>query len=258
MKHFSKIFILILLVVTSCKTTKNTTDINNIDELSTNKIINNHYTNNFHHQTVSANLKVKYNDSKNVVTVTIKLRLEKDKTIWMSATKLGIPLAKMKITPNRVAYYEKLQGTYFDGNFSLLSKWLGTELDYEKVQNILLGQAVLNLKKGKYNSKIDDNLYLLSPKKDNELFSILFFMNPDNFKVNKQEILHPEKQQSLSVSYSNYTKIKGEQFPENISIRALDKKNSTTINIEYKLVEFNNELTFPFEIPNGYKEISLE
>ena len=246
------------MVVTSCKTAKNITDINNIDELSTNKIINNHYTNNFHQQTISANLKAKYTGKKTAATVNIKLRIEKDKTIWMSATKFGFPLAKVKITPNRVIYYEKLQGTYFDGDFSLLSKWLGIELDYDKVQNILLGQAVLNLKKGKYNSRIDNNLYELSPKKDNELFGILFFMNPDNFKVNKQEIRHPEKQQLLSVSYPNYAKIEGEQFPKNINIRAIDNKNLTTINIEYNSVEFNNELTFPFEIPNGYKEISLE
>ncbi len=258
MKHFIKILILLLFVVTSCKTAKNTTGTNNVAILSTNRIISNHYTNNFHQQTVSANLKAKFNDHKTSATVSIKLRLEKDKTIWMSATKLGFPIAKVKITPNRVVYYEKLQRTYFDGDFSLLSKWLGTELDYEKVQNILLGQAVLNLKKGKYNSKIDNNLYELSPKKDNELFGILFFMNPDNFKLNKQEISHPEKQQLLSVSYPNYSLIKGEQFPEEIDITATDNKNLTTINIEYRSVEFNNELTFPFSIPSGYKEIILK
>jgi hypothetical protein len=76
-------------------------------------------------------------------------------------------------------YYEKLQRTYFDGDFSLLSKWLGAELDYEKVQNILLGQAVLNLKKGKYNSEIANNLYQLKPKKDVDLFGILFINHPD-------------------------------------------------------------------------------
>lgn len=258
MKHFSKILIVIILVFTSCKSSKKSIDVNSINNISTKKIINNHYTNNFHQQTVYAKLNAKYRDKKTSATVSIKLRLEKDKTIWMSATKLGIPLAKVKITPNRVVYYEKLQRTYFDGDFSLLSKWLGTELDYEKVQNILLGQAVLNLKKGKYNSVISKNSYQLSPKKDNELFGILFFMNPDNFKLDKQEIRHPEKQQLLSVSYPNYNKIKGEQFPKNIYIRASDNKNLTTIDIEYRSVEFNRELTFPFSIPKGYKEISLK
>ncbi|MBT8317935.1 MAG: DUF4292 domain-containing protein [Lutibacter sp.] len=258
MKYFTKILIVILLIVTSCKSNKDLVNSTKINNISTKKIISNHYNNNFHQQTIYAKLNAKYRDKKTSASVSIKLRLEKDKTIWMSATKLGIPLAKVKITPNRVVYYEKLQRTYFDGDFSLLSKWLGAELDYEKVQNILLGQAVLNLKKGKYNSVIDKNSYQLSPKKDNELFGILFFLNPENFKLDKQEIRHPEKQQLLSVSYPNYNKIKGEQFPKNIYIRASDDKNLTTIDIEYRSVEFNRELTFPFSIPKGYKEISLK
>ncbi|WP_456377074.1 DUF4292 domain-containing protein [Lutibacter sp.] len=258
MKHFSKILITILVIVTSCKTTKTSTDTRGITNISTKKIINNHYTNNFHQQTINARLSAKYSDKKTSVTVSIKLRIEKDNTIWMSASKFGFPLAKVKITPNRVVYYEKIKRTYFDGDFSLLSKWLGTELDYEKVQNILLGQAVLNLKKGKYNSVIDNNLYKLSPKKEDKIFGILFFMNPDNFKLNKQEIRNTKKQQLLSVSYPNYTKIEGEQFPKKINIRATDTKNLTTINIEYRSVEFNKELTFPFSIPSGYKEISIK
>ena len=229
-----------------------------IEDISTKKIISNHYNNNFNQKTVNANLNAKYSDNKMSTSVNIKLRIDMDKTIWMSATKLGFPLAKVKITPNRVSYYEKLKGTYYDGDFALLSKWLGTELDYGKVQNILLGQAVLNLKKEKYDSKIDNRLYQLSPIKENELFGILFFMNPDNFKLNRQEITNTEKQQMLSVSYANYKDIKGEQFPENINIRATDRNNLTTINIEYKSVEFNEELTFPFEIPSGYKEITLK
>lgn len=258
MKLFSKIVLLILLIFTSCKSNKNVVDANNVNAISTKKIISNHYNSDFSHKTINAKINAKYRDNKTSVSFSIKLRLEKDKTIWMSATKLGFPVAKVKITPSRVTYYEKLQRTYFDGDFSLLSKWLGTELDYEKVQNILLGQAVLNLRKGKYDSRIDNNLYEIKPKKDNDLFGILFFMNPENFKLNKQEIRNQEKEQLLTVSYPNYQVIKGDQFPENIHIRAIDHKKLTTINMEYRTVEFNEKLTFPFSIPSGYKEISLK
>ena len=186
------------------------------------------------------------------------MRIEKDKTIWMSATKLNIPIAKLIITPTNVSYYEKIDNTFFDGDFSLLSKWLGIELDFEQVQNMLLGQAVFDLRNGKYDSKITNNTYQLTPKKEHDLFGILFFMNPDNFKLNRQEIRNSSKNQSLSVSYPRYKSIKGEQFPENIDIKAIENKNLTTINIEYRSVEFNEKLTFPFSIPSGYKEISLK
>jgi hypothetical protein len=256
--RYLKYIIVLFLVFTSCKTNRNVVEINAIESISTKKIINNHYNSTFNQKTIDAKINAKYSDKNTSASITVKLRIEKDKTIWMSATKLGFPIAKVLITPTRVSYYEKLQGTYFDGDFSLLSKFLGTELDYNKVQNILLGQAILNLKKGDYNSKIDNMLYELYPKQDNEFYGILFFMNPGNFKLNRQEIRNEVKKQLLSVSYSNYKKIKGEQFPENIDIRAIDNTNITTINLEYNSIAFNEKLTFPFSIPNGYKEISLK
>ncbi|SDX64047.1 protein of unknown function [Lutibacter oricola] len=257
MKIFYKTVLLFLLVFTSCKTHKSVTN-STVNSISTKKIISNHYNTAFKQETIYAKMNARFKDKKRSVSVSVRLRLEKDKTIWLSASKIGIPLAKVKITPTNVSYYEKLNRTYFDGDFSLLSKWLGTELDYEKVQNILLGQAVLNLKKGKYNSKIVENDYEIKPKRENELFNILFFLNPDNFKINKQAISNDEKKQVLTVSYPKYKNIGGEQFPENINIEAVDDADLTTINIEYKSVEFNKELTFPFTIPSGYKEISLK
>jgi hypothetical protein len=50
-------------------------------------------------------------------------------------------MAKASITPTSVSYYEKIKGTYFEGDFSALSQWLGTDLDFNKIQNMLLGEA---------------------------------------------------------------------------------------------------------------------
>ena len=257
MKYKKYIILLLVVALSACKTQKNVSDAG-INTIATKKIISNHYSNSFNQKTISAKINAKYKGKKASASVSVRLRLEKDKTIWLSASKFGIPLAKVKITPTRVSYYEKLSKTYFDGDFTLLSNWLGTELDYEKVQNILLGQAVMNLRKGKYISSIENNLYEVKPKRANDLFGILFFLNPENFKLSRQEIKNPKEKQLLTVSYPVYNSIEGEQFPKKIDIRAIDNKDLTTINIEYKTVEFNKKLTFPFSIPNGYKEITLK
>ncbi|MFD1292980.1 DUF4292 domain-containing protein [Lutibacter holmesii] len=258
MKYSFKIIMLLFLIFTSCKSKKNIAGANAVTSVSTKKIIHNHYENVFDQETIDARLNAKYKDKSKSVSINIKMRLEKDKTIWMSATKFGIPVAKVLITPTKVSYYEKLSNTYFDGDFSLLSKWLGTELDYEKIQNLLLGQALFNLKEGRYSSAILNETYQLTPKKKNELFAILFFLNSKNFKLDKQEIRHPEKAQTLLVSYPNYQEINGQQIPKNVDITATDNKKTTNINIEYRSVEFNKQLTFPFSIPSGYTEITLK
>lgn len=258
MRYSLKIILLIFLVITSCKTKKNVTEITTIEVVSPKELINDYYSRTFKKETISANLNANYEDSKSTVSFDIKLRIEKNKAIWMSATKLGFPVAKMLITPTSVRYYEKLDKTYFDGDFSLLSSWLGSELDFQKVQNLLIGQSVLNLKDGKYDVRIVNNSYELKPKQNNELFGILFLMNPVNFKLDGQEIRNLKKEQLLSISYPNYNEIEGEQFPKKIDIKVIEKAKLTSINIEYKSVEFNNNLTFPFEIPTGYKKISLK
>ena len=258
MKYKLLLMILVFLVITSCKSKKNIIENHTIEVVSAKKLINKHYEPRFNKKTVNAKINTKYKDKNTSVSISIKMRLEKDKTIWISATKLNIPIAKLLITPTSVQYYEKLSKTYFDGDFSLLSKWLGTELDFEKVQNLLLGQAVLNLKKGKYEVQIIDKSYQLKPKQNNNLYGILFFMNPENYKLDKQEIRNPKKEQLLAISYPKYSEIEGKLFPKNIDIEVIDNKKLTTINMEYKSVEFNKKLTFPFKIPSGYKKISLK
>jgi len=255
-KKIVYIFVLGLLI-TSCKTKKTVAN-SSIKSMSTKKIIKNHYSNSFDKKTVKARLKAKYKDKKNSQSVTVKLRLEKDKVIWMSGTILGIPLAKVMITPTRVSYYEKINKTYFDGDFSLLSKFLGTEVDFEKVQNLLLGQTILNLKNKRYIAEVDGNSYLVVPKKQETLFDILFWLSPTTFKVNKQEVRQPIKQKRFTVYYPEYQHISNEIFPKKIKISTVEKNNRTLLDLEYRSVEFDKKLSFPFNIPSGYKEIKLK
>jgi hypothetical protein len=255
-KHLKYILILSLFM-SSCKTKKVTTN-TAVKAMSTKKIINNHYSNSFSKNTINARLKAKYKDKKNSQTITVKLRMEKDKAIWMSGTILGIPLAKVLITPERVSYYEKINKTYFDGDFSLLSKFLGTEVDFEKVQNLLIGQTILNLKDKRYSTSVDETTYILEPKKQDKLFDILFWLNPTTFKTYRQEVNQPIEQKRLVVTYTEYQNVSNEVFPKKMNIVAIEKGNKTQLDLEYISLEFNKKVSFPFKIPSGYKEITLK
>jgi len=256
LKHLVYIFI-ISLVVTSCKSSKMVSNTSRAD-MSAKNVIKNHYNNAFDKETINARLKIKYVGKSNFPGVTASLRIKKDETIWISLNKFGFPVGKALITPTKVSYYEKINRTYFDGDFTLLSNWLGTELDFDKVQNLLLGQAILNLKDEKFSIDLYQNKYQLTPKKGYDLFSILFLINPDNFKIDRQKILQKEDNKSLTINYSNYTKFDDEIFPKGIHIAASDTKNTSTIDINYRSVAFNNQVNFPFKIPSNYKQIVLK
>ncbi|HHC80479.1 MAG TPA: DUF4292 domain-containing protein [Flavobacteriia bacterium] len=249
--------VVIMTMVVSCKSS-NVTGTNTNVGMSAKKVIKNHYKNAFDKETVNAKLKVKYIGKTKLPGVTASLRIKKDEIIWISLSKFGFPVGKILITPTRVSYYEKINKTYFDGDFSLLSQWLGTELDFEKVQNLLLGQAILDLKSEKFLVDLYQNKYQLTQKNEAELFSILFLINPDNFKINSEEIHQREENKKLTINYNTYTKVDDEIFPKGIYIAASDAKNTSTIDINYRSVEFNNPVSFPFKIPKNYKQIRLK
>lgn len=243
-----------LLTLGACKSTRTVTGGEVDSKLSVKNIISNHYTNQPNFKTLSGKVKIDYSDGEESQGVNVSFRMEKDKVIWMSAP-LG--MVKAHITPKQVSFYNKLQNEYFEGDFSYLSQLLGTELDFDKVQNLLLGNAVLDLRKEKFTSDVYEGNYQLKPKNARELFKILFQLEPKHFKIATQEISQPEKSRQLKAKYT-YQDISGNVLPDEIKIVAEEEGDFTTIDLSFRGLELNKPISFPYKIPKGYDKITLK
>jgi len=256
---FCRIILVALVMVSSCTSSKTAFGSAAIvKKMSAKKVSKNHIAVLLDKETVEAKLKVTYRDSKKGKRISVKLRIEKDKIIWLNATYGGLLIARAKITPTKTSYYEKLSKTYFEGDFTVMRKFLGTEVNFSQLQNLLLGQAIFDLKQQKYKSAIDENAYLLLPKKQQELFNVFFWINPDHFKIDKQELISRKKNQLLQVRYKKYALIDGERFPKRIEIRAKENRKMTHVIIEYRSVVFDKKFRTPYRVPRGYKRIVLK
>jgi hypothetical protein len=96
------------------------------------KIIGNHYNNKSNFSTLYIRANAKYADDKQTQNVTAEIKIKKDEQILVSIRFL-YNYGKSIDNSNSVSYYEK-KGTYFEGDFSALSQWLGTDLDYSKIK----------------------------------------------------------------------------------------------------------------------------
>jgi hypothetical protein len=260
MRIYKIIFITFLVFTASCKSSKKYTDANYIKPLSSKKIIKKHISADFSKKTVDAKFKTKFNDGKINQTISVNLKMIKDEVIYLKGTRF-ITVFKAKITPNSVEYYSPFAKNYFKGDFTMLEKILGTDINFQQLQNLFLGQSIDNLKEKKYEASVNNNnnnnTYLLTPRTQTQLFDFFLFVNKDHFKLNKQSLVQPDKKQRLDISYNSYTFIEDEYFPETINIEAKKEKKSTKINFSLKSVVFDSEFTIPFSIPKNYKEIAL-
>ena len=247
----------IAILLTSCGGTKTVANKVKAEDIATSKLVKQYYEKAPSFNTLVAKLRVKYKDRKNSQSVTVSLRMEKDKTIWMSASVLGISLAKALVTPDRVSYYEKINGTYFDGDFSLLGTYFGVDMNFEQLQRLLIGETVYDLREGKYILTQVDNLYKITPKKQLDILNLSFFIEPENFHLKQQKVSQPQDNLSLNVDYLTYQDVAGMTFPQNLFIEVNDTGEQTTIDIDFKTIDVNSPIRFPFKIPNGYKEIEF-
>jgi outer membrane biogenesis lipoprotein LolB len=258
MRHMKKFIYSIVLafLFLGCKSTKTLQSSQALDsKMSVKQIVKKHNKSHSEFNTLQGRLKVEYTQGDRSETHTLTLRMEYDKTIWVNAF---LNMVRIKITPEHVRFYNKLDNTYFDGDYDLISEFLGTNLQFENLQNLLLGEAIFNLKSKEFKKQSHPNSYELTPKRSNALFDLLYLINPTYFKLDAQQVSQTLEQNVLKIRYQSYQEVGGWVLPENMVITATNTNEQTTLNLNIKSVSLDQPLRFPFNIPKGFKAIELK
>ena len=253
MKSILSAFLIVFLV--GCKSKQAVAIAAANDNTEVAKVIKGHYQNQHNFTTLNIRANAKYEDTKQSHSMNADIRIKKDEIIWINIKFLGIPMAKAMITPTKVSYYEKINNTYFDGDFSLLSNWLGTDLDFNKVQNLFLGKAIDDLTKDQWISVVVEKMFKLSLPSNSDV-SKEFYFEGANYLLKKETINQESKKRSLEIRYPSFKDENGMFLPNTINIKA-EQKDKVTIDIEYKQTTFNEKLSYPFSIPSGYNVIEI-
>ncbi len=246
---------LLLFLIIGCKSSKNIAAEDLLIDMPVKTIIARHYKNKLDFNTISGKIKIDYSEGSSTQSVGVSFRMKKDQAIWISAP-LGV--IKAYITPERVSFYNKLQNEYFDGDYSYFNEILGFDIDFYKIQNLLTGEALFDLRDLKFNAQANGKYYELTPKKSSEILKSLFFVEPENYKLARQQLSQPVEKRLLDIHYKNYLKHGNRVLPHQVGIMAIESMQRTFIEITYKNIEFDRELNFPYRIPRGYDEILVK
>ena len=245
----------LFVIVSGCKSAKTITDGQSNLGLSSKEVIKANAKKSANFKTLQSKVKVVYTQENKSQSHTITMRIQKDQVIWLNS---ALNLIRAKITPEKVSFYNKLDNTYFDGDFSYLSDLLGTELDFKKVQNLLLGNALFELDKSTYDTSIHNNAYLFQPKEQLRLFELFYIINPSHFKIDSQQLAQTgDTSRFLEIDYLNYQEVDKQSLPENLKILVLEDGEETIIEMAFKSINLNEDLRYPFKIPSGFDKITL-
>jgi hypothetical protein len=248
--------LIFLLILTSCGGSKSALKDKELNTETLKAIVKNYNNSNPEFNTIRGRLKGTYIDGDDQQNISISYRFKNDEIIWMSAKLAGlIQVAKIMVTPKKVQFYERIDQSYFDGDFKLISSFLGIELNYEQLQNLLLGQSIkpINLKQSSLES-IDGYFQIKSTYERGLSQTIL--LDEKTFKI-RQQILEKEGNK-IKIIYNSYQIVNKESFPEEMIIVADNKKDKVSILLDFRNINLNDELNFPFRIPSNFKPIKLK
>ena len=249
-------FILLMLYFIACKSPAVLPSKKPIKDLQIKELTKAISKNTVDFKNFRSRVKTTYYDGKRSQQIIVNLRMEKDKSIWMSGNML-VPIAKILITPKKVSFYEKFQRTFFEGDITFINDLFNTNFDFKDLQNLLIGLPLSDIDRGKWETISHPKYYILTPKSAKIQFRPTFFYDPNDFRLKEQRFLVSGTSQSITIKYKDYQRLEGEFLPREIQISLFDGITLKTITLEYTRVDFPDRISIPFEIPEDYKPIQL-
>jgi len=205
--------------------------------------------------TFSGRAKTKIEMGKNIQDVTLNVRIERDKAIWLSVTAiLGVEVARVLITPDSVKILNKLQGEYIAKPFHYIYNYTNRGVTFAILQDLLMANVSSNLLRTNdvQVASATDEFIVVGIKEE---LSYQYRINKENrpFNFVLQEVGGGH---NLEAFYGDYVKTNGYNFPEDMALNIVGEEVSLKARLGYNRVSFNEHVEMPFSVPSRYKVIN--
>lgn len=264
-------FLVLLIFLGACKSKEKIERKTSIPNISTKQIIENANANLFDFKWISGKISAEVNAENKKTSFNTNFRIRKDSVIWMSISPaLGIEVARVIISQDTVKFINRMNNTFFEGDYKYINKMFNVDGDYDMIQALLLGNPNFDIsdeENENFKSKIDNNTYLISTMKKRkldkaimgkneptELIAHSFWFNSESFKLEKYQFNDFSFKRLLIVDYKDFKEVDNTIFPNFITI-TLSGSNQGTIKVNYNKIKKEESQSVPFNIPSKYQRI---
>lgn len=222
-------------------------------------------------QWFSGKAKVDFIQGKKTTPFTAQMRIKRDSAIWISVSSgIGVEGARLLLTQDSVKYINRINKTYFIGNYRFLSNLIDTEINFFMIQALLTANDFSWYDYQNLKAKLDNRLYQLEStnrhklKKQSKLISFdspvyyqSLWINPTTFKIERIKIKEIGKENKrIFASYQQYKTVEEQLIPYSVDIDLVNDKEMSLEMVYYK-ISLGKEVSFPFSISKKYSPVEL-
>lgn len=198
-----------------------------------------------------------------------QIRIRKDSLIWISLTPmLGIEAIRLMITQDSVKLINRLNDTYFIGDYESVNRFLNTNIDFDLLQAVLLGNDLQFYEDGKFRATVDQGEYKLSTAgraklkkfvrnshENLKIFIQNIWLDALTFKITHAEVKEMRRDNiKLESFYGDFKEVAGQLFPNDMKY-TIWAENTIRVKAGFSRIQINEPQQFPFKIPASYTKV---
>ncbi len=192
----------------------------------------------------------------------IEIRIAKDSLIWIDLADpiLGLKVARGLLSAEEGSYFNRLDRTYSSGSSEELAQKIGFQFDFAPLMAVLSAGFLKDDQQWYQNYQ--PGFYQLSnvPSEEGQgppsmgVPQIHQSFEPEFFRPINYRLRRPEQGQNLVIDLKEYQSFEEHRFPSKIHLEYLSQ-TELVLDLEVTDLSIDENLSFPFRIPDGYEPI---
>lgn len=255
---------LIIVLITSCKSSKTTVPGSMADDTSALKYLESVVSNAPSLSSFASKMRMTVNLDGKELSVSGNLKIKRNEAIQLSiAPILGIEVARIEITPENILILDRMNKRYIQAPVSLLQSLGNTDLDFYSLQSLFFNELFLpgtffvtsedfslfTVRKGLNDKTL---IHIKQPKSIDYSFVTLTATG----QLTESNITTPTNYR-LNWKYTDFTTLSGKEFPSRMDIVLAGGKNAAAITLELSKMGYGNNESLQTEIPKKYRSMDI-
>lgn len=265
MKQIKYLFLLIL-ILTSCSTSKNSLRNTMIGGLSGTEYMEKVIEWTPSRQNLTARTRLELNTgSASPISVNANMRIRRGEIIRITvAPFLGIEVARIDITPEKILAIDRMNKRYVELGFGELSSLLNTELDFNILQSLILNEIFIPGREKL--SQSDAERFALSSCGDQAKLQVKgtkrieysFFTSATDGRLEETVISLKGLPYSLHCRYTDFTMLGNDVFPQYIEMQSEGTDKKYSLSMKLSRIGTDSDWDAKSEVSSKYRKISIQ
>jgi hypothetical protein len=263
--HFIVFMLMVSVTLSACKSNRSILKVP-IKEEGADFLLEKLTENEFKFNTFTSRLAIDYTYDRKKLDFKGQVRIVKDSAIWISFNQdLGIEMVRLLITEDTVKFIDRINRTYFVGDYAFVNDFLSANIDFGILQSLLLGNDFEYYEDASFRASIDSRQYRLNTTGRGKLKSNVrnsddntrillqtLWLNPETFKITEirlKELTRNSKK--LTAVYSGFQNIENQQFPTKVDY-SIEADVPIKVTVRHSRMTLNQPASMPFNVPEKY------